>query len=185
VAEWLVANGFKLCPCNQKICPAIKNSQCIICNSKIIFNLTIFNKLVDKNETIEIDASILDTEFDLIIGRPTIIKHKLLEPYTNVLYTSTVNEGSAKVLPMVLSTMLATQPLKTVSPKVVHKNEILDYEEDNDQIKQFDDELPWEKETSLKDDDSIENNLPNIFGNENEKELIKSLCIKYNDIFSR
>jgi hypothetical protein len=55
-----------------------KNAKPINCLGRVQLPLTIFNELTNVEETIEIDALIIDSEYEVIIGRPTIRKYGLL-----------------------------------------------------------------------------------------------------------
>ena len=63
--------------CNHRVCSAMSN-LCQTADGLMKFYLQYFNVYVNKYERIEITAKVLDIQFDLIIGLPTIKHHELI-----------------------------------------------------------------------------------------------------------
>ena len=61
---------------NKLVCSGIKNN-CVKSNQDVIINLQFYDSK-DSLTKIELRASVIDTDFELIIGRPTIIKYNFV-----------------------------------------------------------------------------------------------------------
>jgi hypothetical protein len=104
---------------------------------KINFELTFVNELTKSEETIDITASIIETQFDVIIGRPSIKKYnladKLRSQFANgIMHKETLhgvknNEDPITIAITTLSAMPGNYIRKSMS-------QLLDYEPDDDGI---------------------------------------------------
>ena len=74
----LYNNGLNIIKNSKQICSAINNTPCFDSLGSLEFYLTYLNEISNKPETIFSNFSVIDSPFEVIIGRPTIIKHELL-----------------------------------------------------------------------------------------------------------
>jgi hypothetical protein len=73
------------------VCSGI-TGMCTESPGELSFNLTYFDSSMNKEETIPVTAKILDTPYDLIIGRPAIKKHNLTQRIGNHLYVESTSK---------------------------------------------------------------------------------------------
>jgi len=78
LGDQLLRMGAHKEPCDIPSICGCNNSMCIPCQGIIDFDMSFLNELTNKHESISIRATILDSSFDLIIGRRDIFKHDLL-----------------------------------------------------------------------------------------------------------
>jgi hypothetical protein len=71
--------GYNTSPCGSEVCSVIGNKQkCSRC-STIMESVKVNLKSKSFNKTFTIDIKFTELDYDLIIGRPTIIQHRLLQ----------------------------------------------------------------------------------------------------------
>ena len=70
--------GATLTPTALTINTAFRAARPYHCHGRINFEIALLNELTDKMQVIELEALVIDTGYDLIIGRPSIIKYNLL-----------------------------------------------------------------------------------------------------------
>jgi len=78
IANLLVAAGGRLKPCEVDQVCSCNSSVCMSCLGVVSFNMTFLNELTNAEETISLDATVVESDFDIIVGRPSIFKHSLL-----------------------------------------------------------------------------------------------------------
>ena len=88
LAKKLVSKyNVSITPTQLAVKTAIRGSAIKQCLGSISIDVSIRNELTNADETISITALIIDTDYDLIIGRPTIREHGLLTKCHNqILY---------------------------------------------------------------------------------------------------
>ena len=77
LANALEAAGIQRLQCNQKVCSAL-NNICKVAHGKMCFVIEYYNVYENKKERLNISAKVLDINFDLIIGLPTIKINNLI-----------------------------------------------------------------------------------------------------------
>ena len=78
VAELLAQAGGRMKACDvDRICSCSQN-VCMACIGMVSFDFTFFNELKQAKETLSLEATVIDMDFDIIIGRRDIYKHDLL-----------------------------------------------------------------------------------------------------------
>jgi len=97
-AKWLMDNGAKPTRCKSVVCSGLSNTKCSSCLGKINFSLEFFNESKNNFETIFIIANIVDIKEDIIIGRPTIIREKLLYKCYSHFQEGTTDDLSARAV---------------------------------------------------------------------------------------
>jgi hypothetical protein len=76
VEKELIKEGAKRKKCNKLICSGF--NSCTSCFGSYNLFLTFFNEINKINEVIPIECSVIDTDFDLIVGRKTIKEFSLI-----------------------------------------------------------------------------------------------------------
>ena len=180
VATWLTSQGALTCGCRKLVCSAFSN-VCQTVVGKLSFMLTFFNQLKKENEQLEISASIIDSPYELIIGRPSIRQYNLLSKVDSMFNHESQTMRLSGV-PGPVSPMMTTQLIALREVKRKHVSELLDFEKDNDgDVEQGYTDAPWEIPINQQLDDSLPTE---IFGTEKLKKEVQLLCSEYQDIFS-
>ena len=78
LGEKIKGMGAQEHPCDIPAICGCNNSMCIPCQGIVDFDLKFLNELTMQTETISIRATIIDSSFDLIIGRKDIFRHDLM-----------------------------------------------------------------------------------------------------------
>jgi hypothetical protein len=69
VGEWIIKNGGNTKKCSvSKIC-SCNSDMCIPCLGIVYFDFSFLNELTKKQETISLEARMIDNDFDIILGR--------------------------------------------------------------------------------------------------------------------
>ena len=71
-------DNLQISPTDIHVKSPFKNAKPVNCIGRVRLPLKIFNELTNTDENIEVDALIIDSEYEVIIGRPTIRKYGLL-----------------------------------------------------------------------------------------------------------
>lgn len=182
-ADWLTSHGVKLCGCSSRVCSGFRN-MCSSSLGKVSFELSFVNEITKSEETLKLTASVIESPFDVIIGRPSIKNYDLADKLRSQFYNGVVRkETSHGVKTNVDPTTLARTTLSTLHTPYIRKSksELLDYEPDNDEIYEDSSEAPWDHEPSQA---NAEEPLPEIFGSESLQSDIRKLCVEFKDIFS-
>ena len=136
-------------------------------------------------DSITLTATIIDTPFDLIIGKPTLYETKLLSKVAVQFWEGTemlesgidIHDSRQSVRYL---NLIAPQPFATL----FNQNEYLHWQYDTEGIKMRTTNTGWDL-LFPNEDPSIDNIPSNIVGSEDFTREIKSLCTEYSDIFSR
>lgn len=182
-ADWLTSQGFKMCNCSSRVCSGFRN-MCSTALGKINFKLFFVNEITNSEESIDITASIIETQFDLIIGRPSIKKYGLADKLRSQFADVVINKETLHgVKNNEDPTTLAIATLSELHSNYIRKqkSELLDYEHDDDGILADPSEAPWDKDDSQPN--AVEP-LPRIYGSESLQRGIRELCEEFKDIFS-
>lgn len=175
---------------NDFVCTGI-NKLCSRSLGKVTFDFVIFNEVTKVNETLcSLEAIIIDTPYDVIIGRPTIIKYDLsrkiysfFSEYKRYKRLSGVDASSGGVIAPAVNlyadTRMITSQLSMLNVNIKKKSELIDYEDDDDGIDYKVDEVPWDIDPNR----TVEPK-PLVYGNEQFKAQLTELCKEYDDIFS-
>jgi hypothetical protein len=78
IAEYLSLHSQYFTPCNVNILSVFKDT-CSNCTFQTNCNLTFKNELTHENELLSINAKVINSVFDVIIGRGTITQYGLLD----------------------------------------------------------------------------------------------------------
>jgi hypothetical protein len=212
----LLQNKYGIIKENNKnlVCSAFDDDKrlCRCSLGSIKFNLIIFNELSEVDENLYLDFSIIDSPYDIILGRHTITEYgllyKLIDHFSvnkNILKTLTKQlvdhvDVEHKHIVSVLETakqetdhLLNSNSAQTIQSTLAimnmhkqhHISNFFDIEENSDGIDLSDDQIEdtFKPKNILED---VSKNIPTkIFGTESLKKSIQDLCIDYNDIFSR
>jgi len=79
LAAWLIQNGVKLCRCSRTICSSVARCAKSTGMLDFDFDFTLINEITLINTSIILTARILNSEYDLIIGLPTLRQYNLLQ----------------------------------------------------------------------------------------------------------
>jgi hypothetical protein len=78
IADWLGNNNNFFTPCHTKVMSVI-NNMCSSCSVSTTLNLTFKSEITQRDETISFNAKVINSVFDIIIGRETITRCGLLD----------------------------------------------------------------------------------------------------------
>ena len=124
--------------------------MCTESPGEISFNFTYFDSATNKEETIPITAKILDTPYDLILGRPDIKKHNLLQRIGNHLFVESNSseplrawQTSIKEHTQFRDSNGGTDGSSMLS-MLYKKEDLLSPEYDDDGLEGNDHPLPWD-----------------------------------------
>jgi len=92
-AEWLTSQGHKVCSCNKRVCSGFRN-MCSNSLGKVSFTLSFVNEITKSEEKIDLTAAVIESPFDIIIGRPTIKLHNLASKLHSQFSSGVINSGS-------------------------------------------------------------------------------------------
>ena len=168
----------------SKICSGFEG-DCRSSNGITNLNVVFFNELSNSIDSITLTATIIDTPFDLIIGKPTLYETKLLSKVAVQFWEGTEmlesgidihdSRQSVRYLNLIAPQLLAT---------LLDQNEYLHWQDDSEGIEMRTTNTGWDL-LFPNEDPSIDNIPSNIVGSEDFTREIKSLCTEYSDIFSR
>ena len=96
VAELLAQAGGKMKECDvEQIC-SCNQSVCMACLGIVSFDFTFYNELTKHNETLGLEATVIDMDFDVIIGRRDIYKHDvILKVYRQIFSDLSTSDDNA------------------------------------------------------------------------------------------
>jgi hypothetical protein len=202
VRDWLIQKGAEEQHVTKRVCSAM--NQCSSSSSMITINLRFF----EPNLAITLQAYVLETPYDIIIGTPTIRKHELLkvfgdrfqrEPTIDVAQLSCspnsmrVQQASCREHCVCASCEVHTiaAAIETLQgSNIKHKSDLIDYEPDTYEY-EFDQPyaITWDKESQKEASDSSKEknqdplDLIKIEGSEQLKLHLRSLCEEFREIF--
>lgn len=184
----------------RKVCSGI-NGMCTHSLGQLVFDLTIFNEKLNQFETLSsVVATILDTPYEMIIGRPDIKKHKLLRKFS----THFGDDTNTETLPTHTRDItslgvpgVSGQPSVVTDHSVLNviykKSELLTPEYDDDGIVDMAEDYPWEVDDDVpgssanSESSSSEAKKPAepiIQGSAEFQASMRKLIEEYSDIFS-
>jgi hypothetical protein len=177
------------------VCSGI-TGMCTESPGEISFNFTYFDSATNKEETIPITAKILDTPYDLILGRPDIKKHNLLQRIGNHLFVESnsseplrARQTSLKEHTQFRDSNGGTDGSSMLS-MLYKKEDLLSPEYDDDGLEGNDPPLPWDSEEiaaqhpdhAVPSDEAYK--LPEVAGSEQFQAKIRELLKEYKHVFS-
>jgi hypothetical protein len=175
-----------------RVCSAIKG-MCTTSPGQVTVDFKYLNEETNVHEVIEaLQARILDIPYEMIIGRPDIIKHDMLSKLNKHFSEKNVDVGRVPTRSAGLSTHDANTTLG--QPSVSHdhpilsvlfrKEDLLTPEEDDDGIELKVKDYPWEKEDPVPGSAPAPKPQPVIEGSAELQAKIRKLLAEYDDIFS-
>ena len=86
-----------MAPCDvDKICSCSSNI-CFKCSGKVSLHLKFFNELTNSYEMIFITATIVESDFDVIVGRPDIGRYDLIKKCYKQLFSDVLSTSESDV----------------------------------------------------------------------------------------
>ena len=78
-AEWLRAMGVKRQECSTRVCSGLGTRQqfCVPCSGTYTFLITIYNDMLDGDETLSITANEIPSTYAVLLGRKTIKENNI------------------------------------------------------------------------------------------------------------
>jgi hypothetical protein len=173
---------------NTKVCSGIKG-LCTQSTGEVTFDFKFKNELNDSYEILRnLQAKLIDTSFDIIVGRPDIVKHamlgKLCEHFGKASNgeVPTHSDNTTHGCPPVLGQPSVPQDHPALN-LLIRKDDLLTPEEDDDGIELKVKDYLWELEDYSIPEGSSDVK-PLIEGSKKLRERLEKLIDKYNDIFS-
>ena len=172
-----------------KICSAF-SGQCTNAHKKLALFLTITNEVEEKFETIPLEFTVINTTYDVIIGRPTIVAHDLVNKLQSQFKIAPKHLPTHMLVPPATTRLDQPQPrstrdrLQTLATmrKVENMSVYIDRVEDADGIPFKDEETPWQR---VADDTEPEDGLPKkVYGTPENIQATIKLMQEFHDIFS-
>ena len=177
IADWLLDKGESFCHCVTEVCSPINNTCRIDRNNKS-FAVHVLNETA--NFDFKFNATILDSQYDIIIGRPTIKEFNLLRIFDKYFLNEDelrlTNKKKTKLIHSRLATALKSSPpidesasnssawisaqLAMATNGVQHipiKNFLNRIPADDDEINFFHKKATWEVEIPDTDTTSVNN----------------------------
>jgi hypothetical protein len=206
IASMLNNNGLNIIKNNKQICSAINNTPCFDSLGSLEFYLTYLNEISNKPETIFSNFSVIDSPFEVIIGRPTIIKHELLmklnchfkiqKKENLLLKNNKINTNNTVGISELMfkesvqsldgSSQMISSTLAVLNVRKQHMSTFLKVENSSDGFLNEDHHHDVDIIEFNNPSDSLDESLipTKIFGSEDLKKKIIQLCTAYEDIFS-
>ena len=208
MAAWLVEKGVKLCQCRKLICSPV--GGCTSATGILAFTVTLINEISFIKTIIDLSARILNSEYDLIIGLPTLRQYALLKEFDYKFTTTSTQFPALCPIPAAESlaqcteetTPVPTTPVRNWSSNTksalgayamlvnrgeipatsISKNDLIDIEElASDTIDSFRNFQPWlEEEFTL----PLVVEGPRVEGSNFLRAEISRLINEYAEIFS-
>jgi hypothetical protein len=131
--------------------------MCTDSPGEVSFILTFFDSAAKCEESIPVTAKVLDTPYDLILGRPDIIRHNILQRINDHLYVKSNEHEPLRPWQASLkgSLMPRAQPNGEAGSSEVNtlyrKDDLLTPIDDDDGLEGFDQPLPWDKDSTEPD----------------------------------
>ena len=177
------------------VCSGI-TGMCTESPGELSFNFTYFDSATNKEETIPITAKILDTPYDLILGRPDIKKHNLTQRIGNHLYVESTSKEPLRAWQTSLKEQLQFRDSNggtdgsSMLSMLYKKEDLLSPEYDDDGLEGDDQPLPWDTEeiAAKHPDHAVPSEeaytLPVVAGSEQFQAKIRELLEEYKHVFS-
>ena len=184
VAAWLSKQGVKaICDdacCRTKICSAF--NECRRGQGDVAFELKIVNEINNTFETIKIISSILNTKFDLIIGRRDIKRFELANKLRSQFFEVKPKEiGLSEVTLQGSLVQNDDNPNLSSLTNIKQLRELIDRVEDDDHIN-------WNNDDYLQDPSIADQQPPQLptqlYGTPEMKQRLQALCEEFHDVFS-
>ena len=197
IATELADHGAKVLEMNAQVCSALEG-QCSKCKGKLKLRMQFCNDITNEIDIIQTDFTIVDMRkrFDVIIGRPSIIEHGLLQKFYKHFTSNHGSPTGGSQMPSLQqgrSVFCEPDHLQETSPvsriqtlsqvwQVEHMSRFIDKVDDTDGIPFVDEETPWQR---VSDGEEPTSGIPrDLNGREEFKERQRMLCEKYLEIFS-
>jgi hypothetical protein len=195
-----VDNNINVSKENKKLCTAM--GQCI---TQCVNKVKLLIKFVNYNLTLHCLFSVIDSPFDIIIGRPTIMEHNLLpiffpcayssQPPINKHNTQIENSSSTKADRQAVAQHVPVEYLASIyrenqSANVYHRasmREFIDIDECEDEDFFLAEDDPYALDPFIPSNNTNEqtDNIPqNIVGSPELQQRIRDLCLEFQEIFS-
>lgn len=187
LADWLKNNGAIVCHCNSKVCDVF--GICKTINESFNIDIILKNEITNQILKINIFTRVITSDYDLIIGLPTIKKYNLINHFSYKF----IADAKLDVLPSSIGDIPQSHELKSITElfvlkgaamqigEIKPKRMLLDIEPDaDDLIDEFRNQSLWD--TTI----NSEFNLSDIQieGSDSMKNSIANLIIEFKDIFS-
>ena len=171
--------------------------MCTESPGELSLNFTYFDSVTNEEKTIPITAKILDTPYELILGRPDIKKHNILQRIGNHLY---VESNSSEPLRAGQTSLKEHTQFRdsnggpegsSMLSMLYKKEDLLSPEYDDDGLEGNDHPLPWDTEeiaaqhhnhAAIPSDEAY--TLPEVAGSEQFQAKIRKLLKEYKHVFS-
>ena len=205
IANFLVENHVEYCTCVTEVCSPINNSCYMDYNNKL-FKLNIFNQTANFDFTFE--ATILESKYDIIVGRPTIKQFNLLRIFDRYfLNEDELNlapkkrnklvhqriDHARKSQPPIAETSSSRPWISSTLAMVTNGVRSIPIKEflhalprDDDELDSFYKETPWEVEVPVETNNNTASDtpIPKFEGSDDLQMKVYTLYSAYKDIFS-
>ena len=196
LANALESRGVVRNKCNHRVCSAM-SGLCQHSDGLMKFYLQYTNVYANRLERMEITAKVLDIQFDLIIGLPTIKKHVLTTDKFAYLFTTGVipihadlrtpvkAEGpTQKANPnSALAGLLQLECLDNTNPSPISRIQLVQPDLDCDNIEEDLSQEPWNENPLPTEGDILDNIY--VEGDDDTKSRIREFLLLFKDRFSR
>ena len=212
VGEMLIHLGAKKRDCDVPFICSCSSSVCFACRGIVQIAFTFHNELTGCQETVDLEASIVDSDFDIIIGRVDIYRHDLIFKTYNQIFAdfspseryhspegrlASVEEkmGHVRLLPVggistagavgVSDTLphLLAMNSSEVKRSILNKSQLLG-REDEDDLEIDDDDDDWDPFARNTHSQETSKSY-RVYGTPELQESIHRVCSKYDSVFSR
>jgi len=192
LAKALEASGVERKKCSQKVCSAL-HGICKEAHGMMSFFIEYINvNNENRKERIKINAKVLDIEFDVIIGLPSIKSYNLVTEKFAHKFSSGVIPlgGNLAKTPATSGTTHNANPNAVVAglaeqlrlKRSVSKSEIIHCDPDDDGLEDTDYQEPWNENPLPKESDELD--LVHIEGEGLERSRIREFLEQFRDRFS-
>ena len=198
LATALEAQGIPRKKCSQKVCSAMSNF-CKETYGKMSFYIQYYNVYECRYERLQIVAKVLDIQFDLIIGLPTIKLNNLVTEKFAYLFSSGITPVCADLTSparptgtahstspnVVLGGLVRDSQLDAVQPgeRIGKFNVFTDCDPDDDGMEDTSSPEPWDETPLPTESDELD--LVYIEGDDITKTRIREFLELFRDRFSR
>ena len=91
IGKELVAKGAHLAKCDVNSICTCTSTVCLDCLGVVTFTVHFHNEISKKDESFDLTATIIQSDFDLILGRVSIYEHDLLFKAYNQIFADLIN----------------------------------------------------------------------------------------------
>ena len=137
----------------------------------------------NENEKIQLNCTVIESPYELIIGRPSMQKYDLFVKLHNHLMNTPNQQQNAETAVPSVETLAAVykQSLPSVEKQYerAHMTKFIHFDPEAEGIS-----YPFAEQTPHEETPENENKLPQIFGDKVLKQKLTDLCTEFADIFS-